>query len=90
MEVNESRQGGFREKQRAGLEGRGEDSHGNNPRMQCPGSALRRPLLTEVAAELAHHVVGVGSGDLREPRENQNIAVFERSLVHGLTDKKKF
>lgn len=39
---------------------------------------------TQVAAELSHHSIGVGSGDLGQPRQDENVAIFKRSLVHGL------
>lgn len=42
---------------------------------------------TQVAAELSHHPIGVGSGDLGQAGQDQNVAVFESSLVHGLEIK---
>lgn len=44
---------------------------------------------TQVAAELSHHAVRVGGGDLGEACQNENVAVFERSLVHGLKNQRE-
>lgn len=43
---------------------------------------------TQVAEELAHHAVRVGGGNLGEARQDENIAVFERRLVHGLKNQR--
>lgn len=40
--------------------------------------------LTKVTAEFSYHAVWIGSGDLREPGQNEDVAVLKRSLVHGL------
>ena len=70
-------QGGFKE-----------TPEGRTQTRNVPKSNTEWPL-TEVAAELAHHAVRVCSRDLCQPCENQNVTVFERSLVHGLKDKRK-
>lgn len=43
---------------------------------------------TQAAAELAHHAVWVRRGDLGKACEDEDIAVFERSLVHGLQNQR--
>lgn len=43
---------------------------------------LQRP--TQVAAELSYHAIWVRSRDLCKTRQDENITVFKRSLVHGL------
>lgn len=46
------------------------------------------PWPTQVAAELSHHSIGVGSGDLGQSCQDEDVAVFKGSLVHGLERSK--
>lgn len=41
---------------------------------------------TQVVAELPYHAVGVSRGNLGKAGQNEDIAVFQRSLVHGLKE----
>lgn len=44
---------------------------------------------TQIAAELSHHAIWVRRGDLGQACQNENVAVFERSLVHGLKNQRE-
>lgn len=44
---------------------------------------------TQIAAELSHHAVWVRGGDLGQACQNENVTVFERSLVHGLKNQRE-